>query len=458
VKLNHTQHSPARHLARWLLVLVSLGNSIGIASANERNTERLTIGSEARAEITSADRLNYNDGSRSKLYRFTATPGELVTFQVSGALKARLAVYVDGEQKAQSKSDHDAEAVLSYKVDSTRPHLLVVSGRDHHAYGPFRLSSRVLEAYTGETLTLGAHIHDWLGAASSDLILQIEREGLYQIDMISDEFDTKLEISGDGVSATNDDGGQGTNARLIVELSPGRYTLRTQGYEHDARGLYQLSVAEYALPEGQQLNNGGALELGAPALTGLLSSETRVYTLQLDQRQLVTIDMGSDMFDSYLELEGPNVSLENDDGGDRLNARIRAVLEPGRYEVTARATGRSGTGLFTLSASGRDVPEGSGGGPLVIGERSTAELLPGLPNQHTFSVRQASEYVIDMESDDFDSYLRLYRDGEEIDKDDDGGRALNARIQRRLSPGDYTIEASDVGDDGGRYQIVVRQR
>jgi len=442
-------------LARWLLPMLCIGGVIASANANERQAERLTIGSEVRGEITSTNYVNYNDGSRSKLYRFSAQPGDLVVFQTSGALKARLSLHLDGEQVAQSKSS-DGDATLSYRVGSTQPHFLAVSGEDHRAYGPFRLSSQTVGTYTGETLIPDANIHDWLDGQPRELPLQIEQAGLYQLDMISDEFDTKLELTGNGLSLSNDDGGEGTNSRLVATLSPGRYTLRATGYESSARGLYRLSAAAYALPEGVELHNGGTLTLNGPELTGMLSGEELLYQMQVARRQLVTIDMRSDMLDAYLELNGPGVSREDDDGGERLNARIRAILEPGAYQVTARsAGGRSNTGLFQLAASGRDAPDPR---PLTIGQRSTGELLSGLPVEHPFSVRQAGEYVIEMTSDDIDSYLRLSRNGEKIDEDDDGGRGLNARITRHLSPGNYVIEASSVDGDGGSYQIEIRRQ
>jgi len=442
-------------LARWLLAMACIGGMIASTSANERQAERLTIGNEVRGEITSANYVNYNDGSRSKLYRFSAQPGDLVLFQTSGALKARLSLHVDGEQVAQSKSS-DGDVTLSWRVNSTQPHLLAVSGENHRAYGPFRLSSQTVGTYTGEVLTPDANIHDWLDGQPRELPLQIEQAGLYQLDMISDEFDTKLELSGNGLSLSNDDGGEGTNSRLLASLSPGRYTLRATGYESSARGLYRLSAAAYALPDGVELHNGGTLTLNGPELTGMLLGEELIYEMQVEQRQLVTIDMRSDMFDAYLELNGPGVSREDDDGGERLNARIRTILEPGVYQVTARsAGGRSNTGLFKLAASGRDAPAPQ---PLTIGQRSTGELLSGLPVEHPFSVRQAGEYVIEMTSDDIDSYLRLSRNGEKIDEDDDGGRALNARITRHLTPGDYVIEASSVDGDGGSYQIEIRRQ
>jgi len=443
-------------------LLLAAGLFAAAARADER-PQALTIGTTVRGEITSAERLNYSDGTRSKLYRFNGKAGEVLSFQVSGALRAQLAVYADGHALAQSKTgDRSSEAAaLAYRVESDQAYVLAVSGIDYQAYGPFQLASERLELYGGGPLTPDVTISDLLDGTAREIPLMIETAGLYQIDQRSDAFDTKLELSGNGVSQSDDDGGDGTNSRLLVQLQPGRYTLKARGYSDSARGLYTLSVVAWNPPEGVELRS--ALPLNGDELTGLLSGENH-YFLDVSSRQLVTIDLKSDMFDPYLELSGNGVSEENDDGGDGLNARIRTILEPGMYQITARRAGagsrsRAGAGLFQLSASGREVPDGAGtGAALAPGAEVSATLLEGLPNRHAFNVSRRGEYVIEMRSDDIDSYLRLYRNGEQIASNDDGGDGLNARIEEELAPGEYVVEASAYGSEGGDYRIVARRR
>jgi len=313
-------------------------------------------------------------------------------------------------------------------------------------------------AYTGEVLTPDANIHDLLDGQPRELALQIEQAGLYQLDMSSDEFDSKLELTGNGLSLRGDNGEEGINSRLLAMLSPGRYTLRASGYESSARGAYRLSAVAYTLPEGLELHNGGTLTLNGPELTGVLSGRELRYEMQVERRQFVTIDMRSDVFDAYLVLNGPGVSHEVADGATRFDARIlRTILEPGTYQITARSFGGgSNTGLFTLAASARDAPDSS---PLTIGQRRTGELLHPRPSvEHSFSVRQAGKYVIEMTSDEIDSYLFLVRDGNLIDEDDDSGGERNARITRHLEPGEYVIEAASVDEEFGSYQIEVRRQ
>jgi len=450
-----------------VLLLAAAGFFAAIANANERS-QALTIGTPVRGEITSAEPLNYSDGTRSKLYRFNGKAGEVLSFQVSGALRAQLAVYADDLVLARSKTDRCSScssdaAMLVYRVESDRAYVLAVSGADHQAYGPYQLGSGRMELYSGGVLTPDDAISDLLDGAAREIPLQVETAGLYQIDLRSDDFDTKLELSGNGVDMDNDDGGDGTNSRLLTQLQPGRYTLRARGYGESARGLYTLAVVAWNPPAGVELRNGGELPLNGEELTGLLDGENH-YTLDVDSRQLVTVDLKSDMFDPYLVLAGHGVSEEDDDGGSGLNARIRTILEPGTYLITARVSGsasrsKSGTGIFQLSARGRAVSEGEGtGAALVLGEEISATLLDGVPNRHALSVRERGVYRIDMRSGDIDSHLRLYLGGELIDSDDDGGSGLNARMTNTLEPGDYVVESSDYNNNAGDYQIVVHKQ
>ena len=67
------------------------------------------------------------------------------------------------------------------------------------------------------------------------------------INMKSDDFDSYLEVlRGDGtVLASNDDGGSGTDARLVYDVpTAGGYKIRAKGYEEDAAGSFVLWVGD----------------------------------------------------------------------------------------------------------------------------------------------------------------------------------------------------------------------
>jgi hypothetical protein len=76
---------------------------------------------------------------------------------------------------------------------------------------------------------------------------------------------------------------------------------------------------------------------------------------------------------------------------------------------------------------------------------------------HTFKLSKDKTYIIDMESRDFDSYLRIEDvTGKQLAEDDDSGGNLNARI-RFLPPQDavYQIIAMTFAGGAGTYTLKV---
>jgi len=77
---------------------------------------------------------------------------------------------------------------------------------------------------------------------------------------------------------------------------------------------------------------------------------------------------------------------------------------------------------------------------------------------HTFKLLKEKTYIIDMESRDFDSYLRIEdTTGKQLAEDDDSGGNLNARI-RFQPPQDsvYQIIATTFAGGAGTYTLKVR--
>lgn len=430
------------------LVLAAL-LAAGSGSLQAAEPEPLQPGTQVRGEITSASPRNHSDGSRSHLYVVEIGEDELVRFDVAGPLRAQLTLF-DGQDLVRRSGDRGS-TTLALRAPKSAAYTLAVSGADSEAFGPYTLSSEVLEGWDGSTLRVGAQITDWLDD-KRDLPLRVDRRAMYTIDMRAAEFDAKLAISGNGVTASDDDGGGGTDARLNVLLEPGDYVLTATGWGGDSQGFYDIAVASRPVPSG--LNQGGQIRADGTGLQGAFQGTPLVYRFNLREQRLVTVDMRSDDFDSLLVLRGQGVEHYDDDGGDALNARLVRVLQPGDYTIEAGGA-TSGSGIFSLSLSTATVPEGTGGGALAPGEQREALLLPGATDRFTLAVAEQAEYVIDMVSDDFDSWLELLdADGRRIAHDDDGGGALNARLRISLAPGEYRIEASAISGDG-RYRISV---
>jgi predicted Zn finger-like uncharacterized protein len=109
-----------------------------------------------------------------------------------------------------------------------------------------------------------------------------------------------------------------------------------------------------------------------------------------------------------------------------------------------------------------------GGGKVVLNQQ--ARLTPNDPirdgkSHKPFNIRfeQGRTYVIDMQSVEMDSYLRLYDpNGIMVAQDDDGGGYPNARIVYRANQaGNFTIAATYFGGvrpEGATFLLTVREQ
>ena len=439
-----------------LVLAIALAIAPAAAVIASEQPSPVTVDAPARGEITSRSAVNYRDGSRSQLHTLNLREGQVVQVSIEGPLRGRLSAFYGSDELLGASGEGAQAASLVVRAKRTGRHTIAVSGVDASAYGPYTLRVTTVEAYDGRALTPGASISDWVDAPRR-LTLRIAEAGVYTIDMMSDDFDAYLKLDGPGTALTNDDGGDGTNARINARLQPGDYTITTSAYGSErASGMYRLTVAARETPDAP-LSDGGPLTPGTP-VTGLYEGTGQLYTFSLPARRLVRIDMQSSDIDPLLHLSGTGVDTTDDDGGDGLNARIATLLDAGEYSV--RADGAvPGAGFYTLALSVEDVPADVGGGAISVGRTVDATLMQGMTDRWTFTVRSAGDYAIDMRSSDVDSHLKLLRDSETIASDDDGGDNLDSRIVQRLQPGSYTIEASSVGSSvAGRYRLSLERR
>jgi hypothetical protein len=424
----------------------------GLASAQST----LKLGERVSGEITSASRINYNDGSRSSLFNLALGKDDAVALRTEGALCARLSVFDQGQVLADSSrnspscEDDAPQAQLSFRAPAAGTYQVAVSGAHARAYGPFRLSAESIQAYRGGPLRPGAEVSDLLRPDGNTYTLEVAELGQYVIDMRSGEFDSVLSLTGPGVEIEDDDGGNRLDARLRTLLEPGSYTLTARGLD-EASGGFTLGIAFQPLPEGTVLRNSGALELGGASVSGAVAGEPREYSLVLDQRRQVTVDLASSHFDTLLEIVGEQTRLRDDDGGEKTNSRIVTVLDPGSYKVLAGSTGAS-SGLFTLSAKAGDAPAGTQA-VVNVGGSTSGTLVPGGKDRYVLTVARAGTYRFDAIAPDMDVILDLVRAGEQVVTDDDGGGATNARIEVALEAGRYELIVHAWGGNTGRYEL-----
>ncbi len=208
--------------------------------------------------------------------------------------------------------------------------------------------------------------------------------------MRSDSVDSYLFIESDaGVSSgRNDNGGGGTDARVITNLDPGTYIIYANSAGPRDTGPYALTLSSRIDPCGASR----AVAVGQSFTDTLTSTGCRLadgsyvrrYAFAVATAGAIRIDLTSTQFDPYLLLQqaGATPTLaEDDDGGPGLNAQILRVYEPGNYVITVTSATSGELGLFQLSLSG------AAAGPVAVAvSPASVTLTPGLTRQLTAAI------------------------------------------------------------------------
>lgn len=345
----------------------------------------------------------------------------------------------------------------------------------------------------GELLLSGRLARD----SHSDWRVQIDAEMALEFRATSSEFDALLDLfdASGSVLANDDDGGGGTDSRIVQTLSPGGYCLRVRSYDGSG-GAFELAISD-------QLTEPPGTDAGPfcadPALTaafpgdvapgmGEVAAEGTVaagghsdWRLRVLQEAFYQIDARSGDFDTMIELQDAdgNYVEGNDDGPDGTDSRIVTTLAAGDYclRVTGYAGGGGPFGLaVTDSPDAPPVedavaacsdpaltePLGRVVGPGVGTLRVPGALAPGAQQDWTLTVEAEVSVQFDAASAAFDTILALYRaDGSQVTESDDHPEAggTNSRFTEALVPGDYCLSLRSYGGSGsGDYEVALTEQ
>lgn len=273
--------------------------------------------------------------------------------------------------------------------------------------------------------------------------------------------------------AENDDGGQGTNARISYNVRSGtRYLAVVRGYSSSVSGAYGFRSYIVARENATSWENPLSYEIGvgqdnAAAVNRTIQSGDEDYFLLVPDRDGPLIIETTGRVDMYMELysSDPRELLEeNDDGGTDRNARIRYNVTAGsRYIALVRGYDGRASGNYAFRAY---FP---GQGLLAADEyepdndpaqAKTIEI--GEAQRHTFhssddtdwvkfQVTKAGSYVIQARganSNRLDTYIELFDANlNSIAEDDDGGDSLSSRLSVNLNNGLYYLKVWCLDND-----------
>jgi len=214
------------------------------------------------------------------------------------------------------------------------------------------------------------------------------------------------------------------------------------------------------------------------------------YDFQATKGQRVTIDLMSDAFDAYLDVDRRNEDgdqhLEaDDDDGDKVNARVvMDIPDTGTYRVNVSSSEHTALGPYRLAirlggglvekpqdtgeAAEAPRPAPPPPAPIRLGQTVQGRLTETSPlhdddtpyQGYAFSAKRGQSVTIEQKSTAFDAFLVLLgKDGAVIENDDDGGDNTDARMNAILpSDGDYEIRANATEQDArGAFSLSLAE-
>ncbi|PAU75163.1 hypothetical protein [Halomonas salipaludis] len=257
----------------------------------------------------------------------------------------------DGFAVSDDDSGQGLDARLTALLD-TGDYTLVA--RAAHGYGQgiysLDISAQAMpddsDMQNGGPLDLDTQVSGWFYGQDIDYQITLSERLEVVIDMQSEDFDSYLTLTGDGVTISDDDSGSDLDARLQTLLDPGQYTI-SAGSFGSGSGRFRLATRTQAVTDDE----GSELSLDEPRTARLVPGARDHYTLQIETPGMYVIDMRSSEVDAYLEIEGEELYLSDDDSGDGVDAQLTVRLEAGHYRVTARAFNSSDVGSYVISVT-----------------------------------------------------------------------------------------------------------
>jgi hypothetical protein len=374
-----------------VLSLLSVSCALLLSSVAHAQTiddfPRIRLGEEVSGSVV-AGGPTFTDRGPFVVYRFDATAGTRYSVQArSGVFDTYLVLArpVGGLTEFIRENDDAGEGTdsrIRFTADRTGPYLLVVQPLQSGTTGPFtlRVDERVLPPdQPPRPVTLAASVQGQLSEGSSVLLTEWDEEypydlwtltgsggEYYEISMESEAFDAYLEfgpMSGGTLMPDrfDDDGGEGTDARLRVQLPhDGTFGIRARPLVEGAGGTYTLRVDAFVPPPPAR-----APIAAGQIVTSVLDAEDAIledgvpyeeWLYQGRAGERLTLRMASDELDSYLSVGtvGPTGVFgeiaSNDDGpDDGLNAVIDLTLSAdGEFVIRARSLGAGASGSYTL--------------------------------------------------------------------------------------------------------------
>lgn len=194
-----------------------------------------------------------------------------------------------------------------------------------------------------------------------------------------------------------------------------------------------------------------------------------LYEVELAAGQQLIVNLRSKDFDTFVSVRSPTGAYTaNDDWNESSgHSHIHLLAEqPGTWQVRVAGFDVDATGDYKLELFvGDQSPDGSLP-PIVragVLEEGDAEVVgsPGrFMDRHPFTVEAGQHAIVDLHSDEFDTFLRLEGpNGQTWENDDHNNSQGQSRLALTLTEaGEYTaVVTSYEAKDDGAYRLLIRR-
>jgi len=249
-----------------------------------------------------------------------------------------------------------------------------------------------------------------------------------RVDVSSVDFDTYLIVElPDGSIMENDDTA-GTNSSVGFSAAlDGTARVGIKSFGYGGTGQYEVTVVE------EEVN---FISVGEAVTTNLAGS-TAIYSFQGFPGQAVEVDLSSFEMDTILTIEDPDGAyLNNDDYGNATDSHLLYIFgDSGMATISVSSYGSRGEYTLSVRESNVRFEVLADGFQLEDGDVISGQIGPRSPEldgisyqRFTFYAEQEERIETTLESDSFDSFLRLVDQRGFEWTDDDSAGNLDSRL------------------------------
>jgi len=313
----------------------------------------VNVFAQTAQELRIGSFFNVNMGQGQEFwYSVRTTETGILTVETSSSIDTYLEAFDSNRNPIAENDDggEDNNAKIDIAVRPNTTYLFKLRGYSSSTTGQVRIfaSIRPLPVMTAlnvgsfHSATINRGEEHWYSVSANQAgLLVVETSG--SIDTYMELYNENFELIN-----SNDDGGEGNNARIEITSRRGQnYIYKVRGYNSSITGQYRVMASYRQLPPPTPLAIGSFQN-------GTINSGTELwYSVRSTSRGRIVVETSSGI-DTFLEAYSSEYDLitTDDDGGDDLNARIVIQAEPNAtYIFKLRGFSESTTGTFRIFAS-----------------------------------------------------------------------------------------------------------